>query len=366
MLRKLKVIAAGLFDLQGIEVKLASAITEVFVEEFNKLYGKEEEFDLDLFCFRFSYTFRERYSPKALCIGDLYPKSKKLFKDDEIEGEFRKIYISLPDKGAYLALSHETLGLKEVLKITLPANQLFKEVNTEEILTPEKNLNRPFIFSQIKGIVAHELRHAADFLFNEANKDKAGFEGDSYDPSISDTSVRETNYINNPTELKSWAGNLAEKMYRKSNGNPDFFLNSDNLRAVLETDRAWKYVKSENRKSFLQRAYTEFQKMITRGGYSESLPEKPFNDSYAVLRLHAKDYKSAKAFAEAMNPAYIRYREIVREAKEGGYTLDSFTLRDFKYEQDIYKRFRDAYKDLISGKNPESLPTNYIPDRFKF
>ena len=137
---------------------------------------------------------------------------------------------------------------------------------------------------------------------NKKNLKPAGFGGDSFNLSIKNVDEQKQQYFNNPTEMKSYAGDIAKILFRHFDGDIGRFRDTGLLNHTLSKYRAWVYLYPENKKKFLQRVYSEFQRMIDSGYGSEEIKPGKIKDAYLKLREIAKQFKNAKDFANFMVP----------------------------------------------------------------
>jgi len=119
--------------------------------------------------------------------------------------------------------------------------------------------------------VAHELRHIARFLYEEEARKK------SSDPQAENVDARELieyqrmrgqkpvfdveSYINLPTELLSWAGNVADAIWREYGTEYKAFSGAQLAEMTLTAMRGMpQHVRPENRRLFLRRVMQELHR----------------------------------------------------------------------------------------------------------
>lgn len=163
-------------------------------------------------------------------IGDISktPTLKKL----NAERSFRDIFIDVTDK-------IEDYGRFDGNKGVISINE---------------SITNDFSFLLIT--LKHELRHAADWVYNNDN-----FGGDD----ITTDYTQVENYYNRPTEIKSFAGEVAEELFfeqikpNEQNKIIEFLQNS-------EYSVMYENLKEESRKTFFQYVYSELHKFYQKQG----------------------------------------------------------------------------------------------------
>lgn len=355
MIKKLNITSAGLFQLNGIDVKLGYAIADAISSAMNKLGNPEvNPKTLNNIAVEAYEIFIQKYGTLH-GVKDLYSENTSpLFKDPRMESEFKQIPIYFDGDSISLMVSRGRTSLHFPFSIII---RLW--VNKGVDVSSFDSLK-----SKTRESVAHELRHAADYIFNSKNLKPAGFGEDSYDLREVDPEKRNQKYINNPTELKSYAGEVALDFYKAVGGDPSL-LNMEKVKEVLQNSRIFKYVEDKNKRAFLQRAYSEFNKMVSSGYGKEPLVPGKFRDVFKKLRAIAKEHKKASDFANYMVPHWERYKEMYEEKKQRGLRWDADVTRDYKYFRKEYLKFYNAFKALKSGENPESLDWRDIPDHYR-
>jgi hypothetical protein len=116
---------------------------------------------------------------------------------------------------------------------------------------------------------AHEIRHAADWAYQLAGgvKDPLG----SDDDLVSLQQLRKgpdkdtywSAYINSPTELKSWAGDMALRLYQLVGDDALSMSGKDFVDYMTWGDvgEKFKYVRPENKQRFLQMVHSEVRQL---------------------------------------------------------------------------------------------------------
>lgn len=286
--------AAGLVDLKGLDVFLATAITDGIYKFVNpKLLAESGE--------------NARNSIKRNRIDILREISKGLDVSQlALLGGFP---LSKLRRGAVLSNRVAELYFERIeFRITGDDSQLTKGVfqsvrndfatehpsRIEIFLAPivqsisYSYWSRRSLFSEVRSTVAHELHHAADWAYSMAgaqdydaknHKDLGVDEDGSLNPGTDES------YLTQDTEQKSWAQSLAldvfahmERIYAPSNFSEYMRAPGEDFkRFVTDSTRSepLKYLKGEDRKKFLQRVFNEVKKLVQGEIAKNAEPEEP-------------------------------------------------------------------------------------------
>jgi hypothetical protein len=359
MLKKLNVVA-GLFQLKGIEAKLSHDLAKAIYEVVKEI-NPQTVLDLNSISKEVLSNFRASFGEPFLKIGDLYPEKQTLFKNEDTEYFFRKIQILITAEGQAPALE---VSPNNLLYVLFPLNRILAILNHDGDLISNFQVDFKKIYEGIRSIVSHELRHAADYLLNKNNLESQGFGQDSFNPAIKDVKEQNHKYFNNPTEMKSYAGDVAKKLYSFFEGDIGRFRDTGLLNHLLNKYKAWVYLYPENKKKFLQRVYSEFQRMLYSGYGKEDIKPGKIKDYYLKLREVAKKFKKAKDFANFMVPYWEQIKEDY-ESVSNKRLLHYTEKNKYKSTKAEYASYYKAYSELIAGKDPESLPEQDIPNKYK-
>lgn len=360
MLRKL---AAGLFRLKGIDLKLshelAAAIYPSLVDA--------PEIDLKKVAEEALTRFEASFGSTSFYVGDLYDASLHLFQDGTAEEMFRDVAVRVQIEGdapALIAFPGPT-PIATRLVIVIPLGRLLHILNSGGYLRRNFVVTVENIRDGIRMVVAHELRHAADYVLNRKNLKPAGFETNSTPGQIQDRNERSRIYLNHPSELKSHAGDLAKFLFRAFQGDITKFRDSAGLQEALSRSNIWKYVDASNRKKFLQRVVAEFKNLVESGYGTETIPPGPVIDPYRRLRQFAARFSTATEFANVLVPRWKHIKERYDSAKAEKRVLHYTEKQEYRYTKDRFEAFRKAFKSLLAGEIPASLPRDEIPNSFQ-
>lgn len=215
-------LAAGIIDLQGYDEKLAREIATAAVAEFGEDVGTREWFD------RIAEATPYR-------LADVFPVD---FLQNPIANNlFKRIFLvwdpEMSDKAKGGFSWHRNQGL-----IRLNAKVIFGE-----------SASYSNAFHSILDVLSHEIRHAADWAY----KGFEAFETENPEEKRFQETITEE-YVNSPTELKSWAGTVADRIFQEV-GEGALDLGGTSLRNLINSF-ATQYIDliaPENRRDFLSR-----------------------------------------------------------------------------------------------------------------
>ena len=214
--------AAGILDLQGYDEKLARDIAMAAVAEFGEDRGTRE--------------WAQRIADATpLRLGDIFPddflqtpKANLLFRNVRL---FWYGDMSPKVKGQFI-WHHNQGGIK------LNATTIFGESASYNLA-----------FHAILDVLSHEIRHAADWAYRGTE----AFEAEN--PQTKQELGKITKeYVNLPTELKSWAGTVADKIIRDY-GDTALDLGGTSLRNLINSiaPQYINLIAPESRQDFLSR-----------------------------------------------------------------------------------------------------------------
>jgi hypothetical protein len=354
LLKKLNIVAAGLFNLKGLEAKLASAIASSIAEAIlqqqkedpNVLtIKKAAKLAKELFNKKYGYIMR---------IRDIYPnKEFKLFKDEVKEKYFKRIILSIADLGNELYLDPPRTG--HVGEIRYSFEAIIRELIATGSIFEGNEVSLSSITSTVRDIVSHELRHAVDSVFNpkDITRNDFSWQKEINTQDMSEDDYNKIHYYNSPTELKSWAGGLAQHLFRFFKGDISQFNNKEVLQQGLTSYREFlKYLTPRNKKKFMTRVYNEFQRLQEANFGKEEISEGKFIDPFQDIKEKAQEAKNVKEFIETLFPHWDR----IKEDKKSYKYLES---------KDLVKTLKKDFPLLKAGRNPEFTKEEDLPLRLK-
>lgn len=129
-------------------------------------------------------------------------------------------------------------------------------------------------YNKALSTVTHELRHAADWAYNPK---QPAFQRSTLQRDITDPDEQKSQYVNNPTELKSWAGNVADALWQMHGAQALQLGGAGIMSAVKEYyPTLLEYIHEPNRKEFLQRVLKALEQRVNeqqqRAGMRSRLP----------------------------------------------------------------------------------------------
>lgn len=246
---ELHVHSKGLVDLKGLDSKLAKIFSGIIFSSLQELFPgfPERKITWDYINNYKIHELKSYFSQKIkeLKINRLRDIQSffNLFKNPALNDLFGDTYlyinVDIPETN-YLAEA-EQAGKEPHFYYIIRINILnilerfFEEINSVESLG-----------NKLKIIFAHELRHIVDFIY----KTKGPGRLDSIPKS-------EEEYYNLDTEMKSYAGDVAQKIFQDRG----YTVENANIIEDLKKYPAFTKLNPENKKNFLTRVYREIQKL---------------------------------------------------------------------------------------------------------
>lgn len=273
--------AAGLVDLGGADIKLS----ETIVKEFRDAARSAKRRKLDL----------TDPDIRAALVTVVCDDLRAQFPTRDI-GSFRASPLSVPaadriyrrtvvsfipgQENPYYRYSKRWGG-----EVVLALGRLF------EFWIASKQF-RAVALARIASIIAHEFRHAADQAYRVA----AGAADVPPDAAVSAVEFDSPDatwdtYVNNPDELRSWAGQVAAEL-RIAFGADAAKLRTPQAWPV-GLQKIWKHIRPENRRDFLSRVYREF---VALGPKTAALPTVSADD--VLAHFHRVNPKKMTGYDE--------------------------------------------------------------------
>lgn len=233
--------AAGIVDLKGYDDAIARLITDA-------------AFDGDWMSGDFLDRIREALPSRLM---NVVPKG--FLRKDEADRRFREVWLDAvasplaTARGSFLAPNDEDMDSGRVVLNLMGLFQDFEE--------------RPAygkVLRRVREVLAHELRHAADWAY----RGTAAWLAEN--PELQTAVERQETagepdkaYVNSPTELRSFAGSVADTLFNIY-GDDVFKLRGDALSRVIadEADWVWSRVAPKNRNDFLTRVVQALQQRV--------------------------------------------------------------------------------------------------------
>lgn len=230
--------ASGLIQLKGVDSILARDIVSAIQRNVAardvknltnpKVQGRVREAilaDLNKFWGRWSSKYRN-YTISML-VEDLLGKG--VLENPEADALFGKIWFRVSSFNASNELgSFEYKGEKDVAKSGASVN-----INLPYLLgnLAQGKLKYNQLESILQQVIGHELRHAAEWCYLQVNQSNLR----KFDraQNVSDKTPLSEKYHNMPTEIRSWAGNFADEIY-KNYGKKSLLFNSGELLQAIQ------------------------------------------------------------------------------------------------------------------------------------
>lgn len=257
-----RVTAAGLVQLGGLDKRLAFRVAHDILAVMHELkYGEMSKSDLadvaKMALYRFPPT-----KLGTMVQGPLLktPEASRLFADVEVYLT-DKFGSANPRALAWFSAQKGVVGVavEELLHRTLKGKMRPKMSTLVEILQP---------------LLAHELRHAADWAYKESTT-PGKWKEENPTHSLQDPK-REEKYINSPTELMSYAGNVADAVWNRWGPSYASLSGQDLIETMTSIyPEVMRNLRPENRKKFLERVVAELSKKQVKSASIRVCAGKP-------------------------------------------------------------------------------------------
>lgn len=175
-------------------------------------------------------------------LRDVFPTG--FLKNPEADARFRKIWFDVTEqpnakvRAVFLKPSDEWDSGRIIL-------------NTAN-LPPNRQLQR------IRTVLAHELRHAADWAYTGLRDD-----ADKYRWTMQEGAEDDVQYVNNPSEMRSLAGDVADLLYGIYGHDVTQLKGVALVRSIREdAPYVWNNLEPENRRPFLQRVMKALEQRL--------------------------------------------------------------------------------------------------------
>lgn len=244
--------ASGLVDLKGLDTLSAETFAPIFYSSVTELFPGFPETRKITWDFIKHHKYPELKAIFNQKIKDLgiyrvsdFNRFFHIFKKDGMNDLFEKTSLSFNVErplNSYLAEAEQG-GKSPYFYYVVRVNL----VNVyESLFSGEFNLDQ--IKFKLKKVFAHEFRHIVDFIYANAGHGKLD---------LMPTSEEE--YFNSDTEMKSYAGDIAQSIFREHG----YMVENHNILEDLKKYPAFNNLRLENKKKFMLRVYNELQKLMS-------------------------------------------------------------------------------------------------------